>query len=418
MTTRRDFLAAGAASLLAGRALLDGSAATELTDALLRETTEGAGDYLLSPGLVYLNTGSTGPSTKAVLERTITAWRQLETNPVRQAYDGTQGLLGSAEKVREQAAAFLGCTTEELLITRSTSEGMNTVAQSMKLNAGDRVLSTDQEHEGGTDCWKYLADRRGIVLEPVAITGEMDDRAIVATIDAGIRKETKVISVSHVLWTTGRKLPVAEIAALARQKGVLCVVDGAQAVGGMPVDVKALGCHAYATTGHKWLLGPKGIGLLYISADAADAIKPVQWMSGKRFVSGSTGVGPLVLVMGLGAAIEAATARGVADIERHNLALRNRAYAALSKITKVRMRSGGPGPTVSALVSFELPASVDSRALMQTLTMKHAVQVKSFAKPFNGMRLSPHVFNTAADVDKALNAINEELGAMQRSAGG
>ena len=92
MTTRRDFLAAGAASLLAGRALLDASAATELTDALLRATTEGAGDYLLSPGLVYLNTGSTGPSTKAVLERTITAWRQLETNPVRQAY-GTEGLL-------------------------------------------------------------------------------------------------------------------------------------------------------------------------------------------------------------------------------------------------------------------------------------------------------------------------------------
>ena len=132
----------------------------------------------------------------------------------------------------------------------------------------------------------------------------------------GIRKETKVISVSHVLWTTGRKLPVAEIAAIARKKGILCVVDGAQAVGGMPVDVKALGCHAYATTGHKWLLGPKGIGLLYISADAADAIKPVQWMSGKKFVSGSTGVGPLVLVMGLGAAIEAATARGLADIEQ------------------------------------------------------------------------------------------------------
>ena len=107
-------------------------------------------------------------------------------------------------------------------------------------------------------------------------------------IAAGIRTETKVISVSHVLWTTGRKMPVAEIAALSRDKGLLCVVDGAQAVGGMPVDVKALGCHAYATTGHKWLLGPKGIGLLYISADAADAIKPVQWMSGKKFVSGST----------------------------------------------------------------------------------------------------------------------------------
>ena len=409
MTTRRDFLAAGAASLLAGGALLDASAATEVADAFLRPTSDGGGDYLLTPGLVYLNTASTGPSTRTVLERTIKAWRELETNPVRQAY-GTEGLLGFAEKVREQAAAFLGCTTDELLITRSTSEAMNTVALSMKLNAGDRVLSTDQEHEGGTDCWRYLAERRGTALDVVTITGEMDDRAIVASFAAGIRKETKVISVSHVLWTTGRKMPVAEIAALARAKGVLCIVDGAQAVGGMPVDVKALGCHAYATTGHKWLLGPKGIGLLYISADAGDAIKPVQWMSGKRFVSGSTGVGPLVLVMGLGAAIEAASARGLADIERHNLTLRNRAYAALMQIGKVRLRSDAPGATASALVSFELPANLDTRTLMQTLTTKYAVQVKSFVRPFNGMRLSPHVFNTVADVDKALNALRKEIG--------
>ena len=177
----------------------------------------------------------------------------------------------------------------------------------------------------------------------------------------------------------------------------------------MPVDVKALGCHAYATTGHKWLLGPKGIGLLYITADAGEVIKPVQWMSGKKFVSGSTGVGPLVLVMGLGAAIEAASARGLADIEGHNLALRNRAYAGLMKISKVRLMSGGPGPTVSALVSFALPAEISSRTVMETLTKKHGIQVKSFARPFNGMRLSPHVFNTASDVDKALNAIKQEV---------
>lgn len=242
MATRRKFLAvAGAASLLGGRGLLDASTARETADAFQRPMSAGTGDYLMTPGLVYLNTGSTGPSTKAVLERTIAAWRELETNPVRQAY-GNDGLLASAEKVREQAAAFLGCSTEELLITRSTSEGMNTVAQSIRLNAGDRVLSTDQEHEGGTDCWKYLAERRGVLLDTVAITGEMDDRAIVASFADGIRKETRVISFSHVLWTTGRKMPVAAIAALSREKGILCVVDGAQAVGGMPVDVKALPC--------------------------------------------------------------------------------------------------------------------------------------------------------------------------------
>jgi selenocysteine lyase/cysteine desulfurase len=204
-------------------------------------------------------------------------------------------------------------------------------------------------------------------------------------------------------------MPVATIAAMARDRGVLCVVDGAQAVGGMPVDVKALGCHAYATTGHKWLLGPKGLGLLYISADAAEAIKPVQWMSGKRFVAGSTGVGPLVLVAGLGLAIEAAKARGLVEIERHNLALRNRAYQGLQQIKKVRVMSGAPGESISALVSFALPVEIPSRTLMETLSTRHAVQVKSFAQPFNGMRLSPHVFNTPSDIDKALRVIEQEV---------
>jgi selenocysteine lyase/cysteine desulfurase len=235
-------------------------------------------------------------------------------------------------------------------------------------------------------------------------------RAIVAAVAAAIRKETKAVSVSHVLWTTVRKMPVAEIAKVSLERGVLFVIDGAQAAGGMPVDVKALGCHAYATTGHKWLLGPKGVGLLYISAEAADAIKPVQWMSGKQFVAGAVGVGPLELVMGLGVAIEAAAARGLADIERHNLELRNRAYAGLMDIKKVRVMSGAPGPSSSALVSFALPGGISSRTVMETLTTRHAIQVKSFAKPFNGMRLSPHVFNTASEIDKTLNAIREELG--------
>jgi selenocysteine lyase/cysteine desulfurase len=409
MTTRRDFLTAlGAASILGATDRPGGIPTRDLTDALLTQLHEGTSEYLMTPGLVYLNTGSTGPSTRAVLERTIAAWRELETNPVQQAY-GDDGLLASAEKVRAQAAAFLGCSSDELLITRSTSEAMNTVAQSMRLTTGDRVLSTDQEHEGGTECWKYLAERRGVVLDVVAITGEMDDRGIVTAMAAAIRKETRVISVSHILWTTGRTMPVAAIAAMARDRGVLCVVDGAQAVGGMPVDVKALGCHAYATTGHKWLLAPKGLGLLYISADAAEAIKPVQWMRGKKFVAGSTGVGPLVLVAGLGAAIDAATARGLAEIERHNLALRNRAYAGLQKIKRARIMSGAPGGPISALVSFALPVDIPSRALMQTLSTKFAVQVKSFAAPFNGMRLSPHVFNTVSDIDRALHAIEQEV---------
>ena len=149
MATRRDFLAlTGAASLWSTGGVFGPGTADALARTLADGIDEGNGEYLLTPGLAYLNTGSTGPSTKTVLERTIAAWRQLETNPVREAYG--PGVQLDAETVRAQAAAFLGCGADELLITRSTSEAMNTVAQSMRLNTGDRVLSTDQEHEGGT----------------------------------------------------------------------------------------------------------------------------------------------------------------------------------------------------------------------------------------------------------------------------
>ncbi len=400
MTTRRDFLGAvGAASVLgAGRSPIGA------------RPLAAPSDYMLSPGLVYLNTGSAGPTPRAVLDRTLQAWTVLETNPVQQAY-GQEGVVGWTDQVRATAAAFLGCSVDELLVTRSTSEGMNTVAQGTRLGAGDRVLTTDQEHEGGLACWRYLAERRGVVLDTIAIPhDEHDPAAIVRRFEAAIRPETKVISVSHVLWTTGSRMPVAEISALARRRGVLSVVDGAQAAGNIPVNVREIGCHAYATTGHKWLLGPKGTGLLYVSADAADAIKPIQWMGGKRVTSDATGIGPLPIVVGLGAAIEAAAERGVASTVAHNMALRDRAYRGLEQLPRVRMMSLESGPLATPMVSFALPDDLDVRALLTTLRITYNVQLKAIdKKPFNGMRISPHVFNTETDVDAALTALRAEL---------
>src|SRR4029079_2413333 len=124
-----------------------------------------------------------------------------------------------------------------------------------------RVLTTDVEHEGGSVCWSYLKRRRGISIDVVSIApGDFGTRAIIGRFEKAITDHTKVISVSHVITSTGLRMPIAEIAALAKSRGVLCVVDGAQAVGGIDVDVKKLGCHAYVATGHKWLMGPKGTG--------------------------------------------------------------------------------------------------------------------------------------------------------------
>jgi selenocysteine lyase/cysteine desulfurase len=243
---------------------------------------------------------------------------------------------------------------------------------------------------------------------PIAPT-DHGSHAIVQRFAAAITPDTKILSVSHVITSTGLRMPIPELAMLARRHGIFCIVDGAQAVGQIDANVKSLGCHAYAAAGHKWLMGPKGTGLLYVSREAA-GIEPIQWEYGRTYIANSIGMGSLPLAVGLAAAIEAIKARGLPAVERHNRALRDRAYAGLMEMRRVEVVSVPPGPLATALVAARLPAELDSERVKNALRDKHGVIVKMIEKQwFNGIRLSPHVFNTEADVDTALWAIRTEL---------
>lgn len=394
---RREFLAgiglASAAGLAGCATPGERTAAEELS-------------YGLEPGLVYLNTASLGPSPRTVFERTLAAWRELETNPVRTAY-GTGAVVAAAENARQRASAFLGCANDELLITRSTTEAMNSIAQGIVLERGDRVLTTDHEHHGGSFCWQYLQRKRGVEVDVLRMPlTEHDPAAILSRFDAAISRRTRVISVSHVLTTNGLRMPIAGIADLARARNVLCVVDGAQAVGEIPVDVHALGCHAYAGAGHKWLMGPKGTGFLYVSADAADRIEPMQRQDGPGYVSNSAGMGALPLVVGLGVAIDEARARGMAAVEKRILELRERVHQGLASIPHLEVVSPPTGPSASALVAVRLPHETPARTLQLRLRERHGIMVKLVEEHyFHGIRLSAHVFNTEAEIDLAVDAI-------------
>ena len=400
---------------LSRREILAGISGT-LGGAALGETVLGAAvpaadsEYMFAPGLNYLNTAALGPTPRFVLEATLKAWRELETDPVTMAYaDGAVHL--ATDRAREQLAGLIGCSAEELLITRSATGAMNSAASGMMLGRRDRVLTTDVEHEGGTVCWSYLKRRNGIEIDTISIAPtDHDTRAILQRFEQALTTFTKVISVSHVVSSTGLRLPVAEIAALARSRGILSVVDGAQAVGGMAVNVKALGCDAYAGTGHKWLMGPKGTGFLYISKDARSAIQPVEREGGTRFVTSSTGVGSLPLVVGLGTAAEAMKDRGMSAVESRVVELRNRAYAGLKDIRRIQVVSPPPGPLATALVAFKLPDTVDSRSFRDVLLTRYNIVIKVAEKRwFNGNRISPHIFNTEAEIDEAIKAIRLEL---------
>lgn len=365
-------------------------------------------DILLEPGLTYLQTGSLGPTPRPVMERALAVWRELELNPTAKGY----GVLEAGmEDVRAKAAAFIGCSKDELVLTGCTTEGMSMVAQGISWSAGERIITTDQEHPGGRACWDWVARRYGVALDIVNIPpGENHPAAIVERFASRITPKTRAFSFSHLLTSTGLRMPVAELSALARRAGCLSIVDGAQAAGGVVVDVKALGCHVYATSGHKWLLAPKGTGLLYLSKDLAGRVDPIALQSGREAYNASNGVRSLPSVHGLAAAIDYHNALTPALIEGHNLALGRYLWNALKSVPTIRVVSAAPGPLASPLLTYELPPDIKAGQLYERLLQKHRVMVKVVPANFlNGQRISTHLFNTAGDVDALVTALRAEL---------
>ena len=391
-----------------------GGAAASLVPTLAPVTAPLASEreFLLTEGLAYLNTGTIGPCRRATLDATQRAWTALEANPV--AHYGRFAGEALIEATRTVAAKFLGCDLDELAVTTSTTSGMNGIAQGLRLVAGDRVLVTDQEHEGGTHGWRYLARHHGVEVDVVPVPrGEHRSAVIVETIAKAIQARTCVVSVSHVLSSTGLRMPIAELSALARSRGVLCVVDGAQAVGASRVNVRELGCHAYATSGHKWLMGPKGTGLLYIAKEAQAAIRPMAFEDSYHTYNNGNGVVNLPGIVGLGAAIRYLDAADIARVEAHNLRLRNRLAERLSALGGLTLVSPPAGELASPLLTAELAARFDKSVISQALLDRHRVAIRATHAyyGFNGVRFSLHEFNTSDDVDRGADAVRRELGA-------
>jgi len=191
----------------------------------------------------------------------------------------------------------------------------------------------------------------------------------------------------------------------------LCIVDGAQAAGAIEVNVKKLGCHAYATSGHKWLMGPKGTGLLYISKDAQDIIRPMQLEESYNTYNDGNGVVNLACILGLAKAIGYLESIGISKIEEHNLSLRNRLYEQLKDLGTIKILSPVQGPLSSPMLTVLLPAEYERTAFVKMLLEKHKLSIRATHKEFgfNGIRFSMHIFNTQKEIDFAGEVMHAEL---------
>ena len=368
------------------------------------------GDLLLASGLVHLQTGGVGAMPRPVLEALQAAELDVEADPARETYGPGMSRL---ETVREKAAALVNAASAgDIVLTTSATQGMFLIAQGLHFTHGDQVLVSDHEHPGGLLGWEWAARRYGVEVITIPVApGETDGQAIVARFAERIGPRTRVLSFSHILFTTGVQMPAAELCALARAHGSWAVVDGAQGPGAMPVDVQALGCHAYAVSGHKWLCGPKGTGFLYISPEMSGALDALPLADGRSPGSNSTGIVNIAGLRGMGAAVDYIQALGPERIKAHNAALRAELYEQLQRFNRVHTPAPADGPLTSANLAFCLP-DADVHAVRRQLVLRHKIYIRTVELAgFTGLRASLHAYNGSDDVEALVSALQQVLGA-------
>jgi selenocysteine lyase/cysteine desulfurase len=205
--------------------------------------------------LVYLNAGTEGPVPRSAAAA-VQARVEAEASEGRCGRRYHDGVLDMATRLRAGYARVLGCAPSDVALTGSTTDGVNTVLSALSWSPGDEILTSDEEHPGLLAPLGLARKRHGVEVRVVPF----------AQIAESVRPRTRLIACSHVSWVNGQVLDTAAI----RGTGVPLLLDGAQGVGAVPVDVTELGCDFYAGSGQKWLCGPEGSGCLYVSSERLD----------------------------------------------------------------------------------------------------------------------------------------------------
>jgi selenocysteine lyase/cysteine desulfurase len=229
--------------------------------------------FLIPEDQVYLNNGTVGSSPIPVLRAVFDGYRDSEMLAQSDPEDYPIWGYAAWNQFRDPLAEFIGCTRNELALVRNATEANSYIANGVDLKPGDEVLMTDQEHPGGEHPWNLRAKRYGIVVKKVTLPRPVPDTATVLTLfNDAITPRTQVLFFSHITTVTGVVLPVKELSALARSKGILSAVDGAHVPGMMKLNVHELGCDMYSASPHKWLQSPKGTGFLYVREGVIDRV--------------------------------------------------------------------------------------------------------------------------------------------------
>ncbi len=373
--------------------------------------------FVIRSEKIYMNTSGLGPSPRVVIDTLVKTTLDLE----EEAEHGHH----LVHEVNEKAAKFLGCDTEEMAITRNTTEGMNIIARGLPLKKGDEILTTTHEHPGGAVPWLGLANDIGVkvkVFEPGKTKQEMIDR-----VKKNITKKTKVLSVCHIPCTIGHIYPVKELAEICRNENIYYVLDGAHPPGMIPFSLHETGADFYATSGHKWLLGPKGTGLLYIRKEMFEHWRPtfVGAYSEKKYdfedlvfehkhqANGTEyGTRNTPIALGLGAAINFIDTIGIENVAARGKSMADYFLAELLKMPELlEVLTPLEEESRASVITFK-PKNMPHNELQKKIAEEANIRLRGIHENnLNAIRCSFHVFNTFEEVDKLLFTIKKILSA-------
>ena len=371
--------------------------------------------FPLNRGKIYFNTASLGPSPQQVIDAVCFSMQQLETG----AFSGH----GHLEDVRSDFAHFLNTDAENLAFTRNATEGMNIVANSLRLQAGDEVLLTRHEHVGGSAPWIALIEKLGIKVKLVDL--DLDGKNNLKRIRQSITNRTKVLSFSHITCTTGLCLPVKEIVDLCKRKGVFSCVDGAQALGMIPVDLKALDPDFYIGCGHKWLFGPKGTGVLFMNKRVMEHCTPV--FAGAyadcvfdlptltlEYKENATreeyGTRNASNVLGLQSAMHFLNTIGMENVKKRGSQLAQRFAQTMAQNRAVEVLTPVGTEHAASIVTIKIKG-IDSQRVRNILSRDHKIFVRNiYENAIGGLRVSFSIINSEEDVDRLAAVLNQVIG--------
>lgn len=399
-----------------------------------------------NPDLVYLDSGATSLKPQVVIDSIVNYYTKYSANIHRGIYKLSEKATEEYEKARVDIARFIGATNpSEVIFTRSTTESLNLIAYSLGrqlIQEGDEVVVTVMEHHSNFVPWQVLAAENGGVFKVIDVNAEgylgilksdkdgyvaVDTKALASV----ITKKTKLFAITHVSNVLGVVNPIGEIIRAVRGINPDCVVvvDGAQAVPGMPIDVASLDCDFYAFSGHK-MLGPTGIGILWGKASLLDSMYPFQYggdmisnvtIESTSFQKGAqkfeAGTPNIAGAIGLGAAAKYLEGIGMENVQKHEQKLARYAIQELTQAfgkdiiiigpANIRNRTGIVAFSLKGVHPHDIAQILDDNSVAVRAGHHCAMPLHTSLGVQSSVRASFQIYNTDSDVDKLVAALKK-----------